>query len=109
MNSIKTKWIRDISNVTKADFVSIQEHFKVTKSIEKYFHDEYPACSSYVIPAQRDKDQDSGRAKGGLAMLSNKTINVKKERLKANSFRIQAQVLSLPTHKVIMDQHIHAH
>ena len=101
MNSVKTRWIRDILSVTKADFISIQEHFKVTKSLEKYFLDEYPACTSYVIPAQRDKEQDSGRAKGGLAMLCNKNINVKKQRLKSNSFRIQVQVLSLPQTKLL--------
>ena len=53
MNTLKTKWIRDLSDVTRADFISIQEHFEVTKSLENYFQEEFPASTSYVIPAQR--------------------------------------------------------
>ena len=49
MNSVKTKWIRDLINVTNADFISVQEHFKMTKSLEKYFCDEFPNNSSFVV------------------------------------------------------------
>ena len=96
-----TKWIRDLINVTNADFISVQEHFKMTKSLEKYFCDEFPNNSSFVVPGHREPGQEQGRAKGGLAMLSNKTKNVKKTRIKTESFRIQAQVLVLPKTRLL--------
>ena len=40
LNSVKTRWIRDIINVTNSDFITLQEHFKKTKNIDKYFADE---------------------------------------------------------------------
>ena len=101
MNSVKTNWIRDFINVTNADFISVQEHFKKTKSIEKYFSDEFPNSSSFVIPGFREPGQEYGRAKGGLAMLSNKSKSVRKTRIKTDSFRIQAQVITLPKTKLL--------
>ena len=41
LNSVKTKWIRDIVKLTKSDYISIQEHFKKTKTIDKYFIDQF--------------------------------------------------------------------
>ena len=93
MNTVKTKWIRDVIKVTKSDFVSIQEHFKKTKTIDKFFIDQFPDNSSFVVPGYRDIGQDCGRPKGGIAMLSSKRINVNKKRIKTESFRIQAQVM----------------
>ena len=55
-------------------FVSIQEHFKICKTIDKYFSREFPKYSSYVVPAFRHKGQDSGRPKAGLAQLNKKTL-----------------------------------
>ena len=72
LNTVKSKWIRDVMKLTKADFISIQEHFKKTKSIDKYFIDEFPNQSSFVVPGYRESGQDSGRPKGGIAMLSSK-------------------------------------
>ena len=99
MNSVKTNWIRDFINVTNADFISVQEHFKKRKSIEKYFSDKFPNSSSFVIPAFREPGQEYGRAKGGLAMLSNKSKSVRKKRIKTDSFRIQ--VITLPKTKLL--------
>ena len=95
LDSVKTKWIRDIAKVTKCDFITLQEHFKKTKTIGKYFMDEFPDRSAFVIPGYRENSQDSGRPKGGIAMLSSKSKNVSKKRVKTNSFRVQAQVLTL--------------
>ena len=44
-STIKTKWLRELIDLTKADFISVQEHFKKTKSIDKYFADEFPNYS----------------------------------------------------------------
>ena len=63
LNTVKTKWIRDLIDVTKSDFISVQEHFKKTKSIEKFFSDEFPNSSSFIVPGHRDPGQELGRAK----------------------------------------------
>ena len=96
LNSVKTKWIRDIVKLTKSDYISIQEHFKKTKTIDKYFIDQFPDQSSFVVPGYRESGQDSGRPKGGIAMLSGKSKSVSKKRIKTESFRLQAQVLNFP-------------
>ena len=96
MNTIKSRWIRDLIKVTDASFVQIQEHFKTSKTIDKFFYDQFPDYSGFVIPGQREKNQDQGRAKGGLAQLSSSNLNVKKSRVKCSNFRIQAQVLQFP-------------
>ena len=101
LDTIKTNWIRDIVNVTQSDFISIQEHFKKTKTIDKYFVDQFPDQSSFVVPGYRESGQDSGRPKGGMAMLSCKNKNVSKKRIKNDSFRIQAQVLNFPRTRLL--------
>ena len=100
-DTVKTKWLRDLIKLTNSDFTSIQEHFKKTKTIDKYFSDEFPNQSSFVVPGYRETGQDFGRPKGGLAMLSSKNNHVSKNRLKSESFRIQAQVLKLPRSKLL--------
>ena len=90
LDSIKADYIRNLYNVTKCDFISIQEHFKKTKSIDKFFKDNFPENTSYVIPGVREKDQDSGRPKGGIAQLRNKKLDIKVDRIeeeKASEFK----------------------
>ena len=57
MNSIKSDWVRNLSKVAHCEFISIQEHFKKNKSIDKFFKDQFPEHSSYVIPLFREKEQ----------------------------------------------------
>ena len=101
MNSIKSDWIRELSKVTKTDYLSIQEHFKKTKSVDNYFKEQFNDFTSYVIPAYRDKCQDSGRPKGGLAQLTNKILQVKSQRISTKNFRNQAQILHFPSTKLL--------
>jgi hypothetical protein len=67
-NSIKTAWIRDLCKLTKTDFCSIQEHFRSDKTVDKFFKNQFNDYFPYVIPAIRKENQDSGRAKRGLAL-----------------------------------------
>ena len=67
MNTVETKWIQDLINVTDASFIQIQEHFKINKSIDKFFIDQFSDHNSFINPGQRDKNQDQGRPMGGLA------------------------------------------
>ena len=82
-------------------FMSIQEHFKNSKTTDKYFRGKFENFSSYVIPGYRPSGQDSGRPKAGLAQLSSKHLDIRKDRVKTTSFRIQAQVLNFPTSRIL--------
>ena len=97
LSSVKCNWICDICDEFNVDYLTIQEHFKKTKSIYKYFHDNSKGYNSYVIPGYRPPGQDSGRCKAGLAQLSKKAYSVKKDRVTSKGFRIQAQILNMPT------------
>ena len=97
----KTKWLRDLVDLTNVDFISIQEHFKKTKGIEDYFANEFPKYSPFVVPGYREPGVDSGRPKGGLAMLSTKQKKLYKFRMKTSSFRIQAQILTFPNSRLL--------
>ena len=77
LDSIKAEYIRDLYNMTRCDFISIQENFKKTKSIDKLFKDNFPEHVSYVIPGFREINQDSGRPKGGIAQMRRQKIEYK--------------------------------
>ena len=90
LNSVKCKWICDICEEFDVDYISIQEHFKKTQSIDKYFRDNFKHYNSYIIPGYRPPGQDSGRCKAGLAQLSKGVYSVKKDRVTTRGFREQA-------------------
>ena len=90
LDTIKCKWLSDIIRVTNCDFCSVQEHFK--KNVGNHFVKNFPDYHSYVTRAVRDAEQDVGRPKGGLAQLHNAMLDIKTERIKTKSFRLQAQI-----------------
>ena len=81
-------------------FLAIQEHFKFV-NVDKYFKSGFKDFSSYVIPGHRIPGQMTGRAKAGLAQLCRQEYDVKKVRVSTSGFRVQAQVLELPTSRVL--------
>ena len=54
-----------------------------------------------IVPGQRSPGQDTGRAKAGLAQCNKKSLAVKNKRVSSKHFRVQAQVLHLPTTSVL--------
>ena len=66
--------------LTNASFAGILEHFRKSKTIDKFFNSEFPDFNSYVIPGYREPGQDSGRPKAGIAQLSTKSLQIKKTR-----------------------------
>ena len=100
-NSVKISWLNDICKEYDMDFLSIQEHFKSSKTVDKYFRDKFPSYHSVVVPGHRAPGQDSGRAKAGLTQLSKKNIAVKRDRVASKHYRVQAQVLHLPTGSIL--------
>ena len=67
IHSVKCKWICDVCDDYNVDYLCIQEHFKKTKTIDKYFRENFRDYNSYLIPGHRAPGQDSGRCKAGLA------------------------------------------
>ena len=53
LNTMKSKWLRDLMDVSKIDFCSIQEHFK--KNVGNFFSSNFPGFSSYIVPATRNQ------------------------------------------------------
>ena len=95
-NTVKSEWLNNIMNEKNVKFCSIQEHFKTAQNSDKFFKTNFRNFCSYVVPAVRPVGQDSGRASGGLAQLTTDDVGVKKERIKTQNFRLQAQILNLP-------------
>ena len=96
MNNMKAKWLCEALEDLEIDYCAIQEHFKNTKSTDQFFRDKFSEFNSYVIPAHRAPGVDSGRASGGITQLSRKCYTVKKDRVKTQGYRVQAQVLNFP-------------
>ena len=101
MSTVKCQWINEICDENNLYYLSIQEHFKCTKSTDKFFRENYRDYYSYVIPGFRPPGQDNGRARAGLAHLSRKSLAVKKDRVVTYSYRIQAQVLNFPSSRIL--------
>ena len=95
LNAVKTKWIRDLMDTCGANFLGIQEHFKETKTLSRYFKSEFPKYKSCVVPAFREECRDTGRGKGGLAQLMLKEMEVKRKTVEMTGWRLQAQILHL--------------
>ena len=100
-STVKCSFSNDICDEYDVDFLSIQEHFKSTKTTDQYFKKKFPDYFSYVVAAQRSPGQEYGRAKAGLAQLTRKSVQVKKERISIGGYRVQAQILCLPSSRVL--------
>ena len=83
------------------DYLSIQEHFKISKNTDQYFSDKFNKFNSYVIPGYRAAGQDNGRPKAGLAQLSRKDLDIRKDRIVTKNFRLQAQILNFSTSRLL--------
>ena len=97
----KCSFINTVCENNDVKFVSIQEHFRNNKTTDKYFCAKFDKYSPYVIPGYRPSGQDSGRPKAGLAQLSSKCLDIRKDRVKTDNYRIQAQVLNFQTSRIL--------
>ena len=97
----KCVWINELLDMTDTSYLSIQEHFKIAKNTDKYFSEQFDKFDSYVIPGYRARGQDTGRPKAGLAQLSRKSIDIKKDRIVTKNFRLQAQVLNFSNTRLL--------
>ena len=101
LDSVKCNWIRDLIKTCDIDCFQLQEHFKITKTLDSFFRREFPENESFVMPGYREPFQDAGRARGGLAQLCNKTLDIKKEKIPTKHWRLQAQILHFNSYKLI--------
>ena len=67
ISSVKCNFICDICDELDVDYLAVQEHFKNTRTTDKYFRDKFREYNSFVVPAYRAPGQDSGRCKAGMA------------------------------------------
>ena len=72
-----------------------------SKTIDKYFSDNFPKYDSYVIPGFRAENETRGRPMAGIAQMSKKTLGVRKDRIVTQNARIQAQILNFPNSKLL--------
>ena len=100
-SSLKCSFSNIVCDEYDVDFLSIQEHFKFSATTEQFFSKKFCEYYSYIIAAHRSPGQEFGRAKAGLAQLTRKEIRVKKERVPTQSYRVQAQILNLPSSRVL--------
>ena len=56
---------------------------------------------TWISFQSRFPEQEYGRAKAGLAQLTRKGVQVKKERITSQGYRVQAQILCLPSSRVL--------
>ena len=101
LDSVRVDWINDLTKTCDIDLLQVQEHFKATKSVDTFFKRQFYDYVSYVIPAHREVFQVTGRAKGGLAQLTGKKIDIRKERIKTTNWRLQAQILHFGNYKLM--------
>ena len=83
-DTVKCQWVRDVGAEHNVHCVALQEHFKTVK-----------------IPAYGAPGIDSGRGRGGLVQLTEKSLTVTKSCVSSKSPRVQAQLLTFPTCKII--------
>ena len=74
LDTVKTAWTRDLCKMTNADYLTVQEHFKKNKLVDKYFTEQFPDYSPYVISAYRESAQDSGGPRVALLSYQRKVL-----------------------------------
>ena len=100
-DTVKCQWVRELANEYEVDYCALQEHFKTVKSTEQWFCKQYGDFHTYVVPAYRMPGVDSGRGIGGMVQLALRSTAVPRARLATQSRRLQAQLLTFPTCKVL--------
>jgi hypothetical protein len=63
----KCDWLNSLCETVKVTYVGIQEHFRKSKTIDKFFKDQFGQYNSYVIPGYRETGQNRGRCIAGIA------------------------------------------
>ena len=100
-STVKCRFSNDICDDFDVDFFAVQEHFKFVKTTDQFFKKKFPDYFTYMLPGYRPPGQEYGRAKAGLGQLTRKRLDVRKERVETRGYRIQAQILHLPTTRVL--------
>ena len=100
LDTVKARFSVNLCEEYDVDFLAIQEHFKFVNT-DKFFKSGFSNFVNYVKPGHREPGQMTGRAKAGLAQLCRRDYDIKKVRVTTNSYRVQAQVLQLPTSRVL--------
>ena len=101
LNALKCDWLNNLLELVDVTYVSIQEHFRTARTIEKFFMEQFHDYNSYIMPGFRNDGINGGRPKAGLAQLSKASVSVRKERVLIDSKRVQAQILNFPSSRLL--------
>ena len=101
LNALKCDWLNNLLELVDVTYVSIQEHFRTARTIEKIFMEQFHDYNLYIIPGFRNDGINGGRPKAGLAQLSKASVSVRKERVLIDSKRVQAQILNFPSSRLL--------
>ena len=101
LNPAKIMWINDLMKTCDAQFFGLQEHFKKSQSLKKYFKTAFPKYESSIVPGHREDTRDTGRAQGGLAQLVSKELQVRRSVVMASSWRLQGQILHFGEYRLL--------
>ena len=101
LNPAKTMWINDLMKTCDAQFFGLQEHFKKSQSLKRYFKAAFPKYESSIVPGHREDTRDTGRAQGGLAQLVSKELKVRKSIVMTSSWRLQGQILHFGDYRLL--------
>ena len=101
LNNQKCDWVNCLCETSDVTYLSIQEHFRKSKTIDKFFKEQFPKYDAFVIPGFREQGQDRGRPKAGIAQLSRASVAIRKDRVPCQSPRLQAQILNFHQSRLI--------
>ena len=101
LSGLKCDWLNNLCETLDVTYIAVQEHFRKSKTTDKFFKDQFSNYNSYVIPGYREAGQNRGRPIAGIAQLSKSDVAVRKDRVMCNSRRVQAQVLNFSTTRLL--------
>ena len=96
LSGLKCDWLNNLCETANVTYIAVQEHFRKSKTIDKFFKDQFKNYNSYVIPGYREARQNRGRPIAGIAQLSKSDVAIRKDRVMCDSKRVQAQILNFP-------------
>ena len=100
LSALKCDWLNSLSTFCDATYISIQEHFRKSKTIDKIPRDNFLIRAPLWF-RNLELSQTQGRPQGGIAQLSRTTVAIRKDRVISNSNHVQAKILNFQACKLL--------
>ena len=101
LNSAKVMWVNELAKTCDIQMCSIQEHFKKSQSLTRFFKSAFPKFETSFVPGHREDSRDTGRAQGGLAQLVRKDLKIRKSAVMTSNWRLQGQILHFGEYRLL--------